>query len=96
MNRVYDIVNYRVLYAKWSDHKVKIWEEPRCGQKRQTVKLPEPEDGVMEYVYECLVRSGWKVVGRGGSEEHYVFFCDNWGADFLYVKDIKPYLPDCG
>jgi hypothetical protein len=39
-------------------------------------------------IYNQLINSGFNVVGRASTKKEYIFFVDNWGKNFISIKDL--------
>lgn len=94
----YQINNYRQIKVKFlpptnnSGSRIKIYEPKRYSDDKTEYKIfsycYETGD-VMEQAYKILVSNKWNVVARASEYENYIFLCDNWGDNFLHVKNLK-------
>ena len=64
--------------------------EPKRYQTESTKRVYLPYcyrlGNIQEQALEYLIEKGFNVVSRGSEVENYIFFCDNWGEDFLELK----------
>lgn len=72
--------------------RVKLFEKPRGNDDRQQSKIVAFDyecDSVQEQAQIMLERSGFNITGVSSWRDSYVFLVDNWGSEYLEVKDIK-------
>ena len=64
--------------------------EPKRGQYEKTKRVYLPYcyrlGNSQEQALEYLLEKGFNVVSRASELENYIFFCDNWGKDFIELK----------
>jgi hypothetical protein len=66
-----------------------IYEPKRYyDDKTRRVYLPYKSkyNTISEQAFEYLTRIGFNVVSRASEFENYIFFCDNWGEEFIDLK----------
>ena len=44
---------------------------------------------IEEQAYQILKANGWNIIGRCSVLKSYCFIVDNWGDDYLQIKDLK-------
>ena len=76
-----------------SPSKVKIYERARDHNHRQASKTfdypAEGPDNVESLARHLLENSGFNIVAIAWTKESYAFMVNNWGNDYLEIKDIK-------
>jgi len=44
---------------------------------------------ILEQTYNLLKFNGWNVICRTSDKDSYTFLCDNWGNEFIEIKNLK-------
>jgi len=44
---------------------------------------------ILEQAYNLLKFNGWNVICRTSDKDSYTFLCDNWGNEFIEIKNLK-------
>ena len=98
MKTLNETPNYRMIkvsYAGATDtrgSRVKIFETNRYNDTKTESKIFSYDyatGDIQQQALEILERNGFKVVCRASENNYYVLLCDNWGADFKSIKDLK-------
>ena len=94
-----NIKNHRYIKVKYisptnrTGARIKIYEPKRWNDdtvKSKTFSYDYSIGSTREQTQEILIRNGFKVKGYASEvDDKYSFFCDNWGDDFLNIKDLK-------
>ena len=96
MSSIYEdkVKNYRLIKLKFfgaTNHRgfrVKLIEDFRNKVFSVTLERDYNYDSSTDQAYGWLKIKGFKVVGMARSSDEFdYFFCDNWGNDFVYLKD---------
>ena len=72
--------------------RVKIFEKARGNDDRQKTKIvgfDYENDSVQEQAQALLEKAGFNIVCVSSWRDSYVFLVDNWGSDYVEIKDIK-------
>jgi len=92
------IKNYRQIKVKYLSatnyrgSRVCIYEPKRYNNdKTQRVYLPyNYEIGcIQQQAKVYLEEKGFNIVGRASELENYIFFCNNWGANFIELNSLS-------
>ena len=65
-----------------------LWDNLTPADKDYMMYSPTPlgYNTISEQAFEYLTRIGFNVVSRASEFENYIFFCDNWGKEFIDLK----------
>lgn len=92
----YKIKNYRVISVKYigptnyRGARIKIFEENREGQILSRIFSYDYGIGdIGAQAYKILSENGFNIVCKASLFKTDVFLCDNWGNNFIELKDIK-------
>ena len=98
MKAVNEIQNYRMIKVSFlgptntRGARVKIFETERYNDQKTVSKIFSYDyaiGDVQEQANQILQANGWKVICRASEFKNYVLLCDNWGDEFLNIKDLK-------
>lgn len=90
--------NYRLIAAKFvgatskKGSRLCIEQPARYNDERPQRKYFSYSHNIgnlEEQAFQILVNNGWKVICRTSDANNYYFLCDNWGDEYLQVKDLK-------
>jgi len=93
MKTYYNIPNTRAIFVKflpptnYRGERIKFSDNYRSGETK-IVSFTYNIGNVIEQAFQHLQQSGFKIVGRATTKDNYIFFVDNWGEDFLKIKDL--------
>ena len=93
MKTYYNIPNTRAIFVKFlpmtncRGERIKFSENYRSGETK-IVSFTWKTGTVIEQAFQYLVQSGFDVVGRATTKDNYIFFVNNWGENFIKIKDL--------
>lgn len=96
--KAYETPNYRqirVTFLGATDtlgSRIKIYEPKRYNGDKVQSKVFSYDysiGNVEEQAYKILVDNGFKVVARCSDIGNYILLCNNWGGEFINIKDLK-------
>ena len=95
----HELPNYRAIKCKFlgpTNHRgqrIKFYDNnagPNGKKESRTLPLDnEPGEHLKEYAYRILKRNGFNILGRHSDPDSITFLCDNWGEEFISVKDME-------
>tara|TARA_B100000497_G_scaffold108224_1_gene126273 strand:- start:646 stop:945 length:300 start_codon:yes stop_codon:yes gene_type:complete len=96
VKEVHEIPNYRkidVYYLAPTNHRgarICISEKYLTGHntQRKYYSYCYRTGDTMQQGYQILIDAGFNVICRGSDNGKYFFLCDNWGDDFIEVKNL--------
>ena len=94
--QVHQLPHHRVLEVKYlyetnnKPARIKITDRNRFyEQKTQSKTFSFDGENVLQQAYDILTKNGWSVVGRGSKFDCFYLFVDNWGENYLELKNLK-------
>ena len=96
MKEYYKVKNYRCISVKFlgptnfNGARIKIFEEDRDGKKVSRIfSYNYKYSDIGQQAYKILIKNGFKVICKSCLHDRDLILCDNWGSDFIELKDIK-------
>lgn len=96
MIEYYKIKNYRCIGVKFlgptntQGSRIKVFEEDKDGKVVSKIFSYNYEiSDIGEQAYNILVKNGFKVICKSCLHDRDLILCDNWGDDFIEIKDLK-------
>jgi hypothetical protein len=87
------VKNHRAIFVKFlgrtekSPERIKFNDYYRKGENK-IVKYSYHFDSIQEQAYNQLKKSGFKIKSRGYTNKNFIFLCENWGEDYISIKEI--------
>ena len=98
MKQVHEIQNLRQIKVKFvgatnsRGSRIKIYESPRYNDEREqskTFSYDYSVGNVEQQAFNILQANGFNIIARSSELNNYVILCNNWGEDFIQIKDLK-------
>jgi sRNA-binding regulator protein Hfq len=98
MKQVHEIQNLRQIKVKFvgatntRGSRIKIYEAPRYNDEKEQSKMFSYDysvGNVEQQAFNILEANGFKIVARCSEFNNYVILCNNWGDEFIQIKDLK-------
>jgi hypothetical protein len=95
VKHAFELTNLRqieISFKHTGSAKMIITELKRYSEdttKRVSFSYCYSTGNILEQAYKLLVSKGWNVVCRSNDYNKYILLCDNFGNDYLEIKNLK-------